>query len=236
MKNFINLFFIYIIILALLLFPEFVYAQVVQSNCVITKVGPNAPAPNLPPGCTSNTNNGGGVPTGDQAALLNQIKDFVNQGKITFEQSNDREGMTNGSGKVLRDDGSMIAIDIQILRFYVYMVNQGYSLTVSSMVGHHDKYSSSGYVSRHWDGFAADIDYVNGQSVDSPSSKSTILSFMKTINGLIGGDLAPSQLLCAGNGYIDPEVDSLSMDKGVLAPGFTTKYVGNHTNHVHVGY
>lgn len=218
----------------LLAFPLMVLAQTAISNCVITKIGPNAPAPKLPPGCT--TSGGGDIPTGDRAILLGQVKDFVNQGKITFEQSNDREGMTNGTGQVLRDDGSLITIDAQVLRFYVYVVNQGYSITVSSMVGHHSKYSSSGFISRHWDGFAADIDYVNSQAVDDSSSKSTILNFMKTANGLIGGNLAPSQLLCAGAGYIDPEVDSFSMDKGVLAPGFTTRYVGNHTNHIHVGY
>lgn len=212
-------------------------SKTAKSNCIITKVG-TPPQANLfkPPASCGVSKNGGSIPGSDQAALLGQIKGFVDQGKIRFEQSNDLKGMTDGSGQVLRDDGTLIAISTQVLRFYVYMVGQGYTFSVSSMVGHHDKYSSSGYVSRHWDGFALDIDYINGQSIDDSGTREVTVKFMKTLNSLIDKDLAPSQLLCAGNGSIDPGVDALSMDKGKVFAGFTTMYVGDHTNHVHVGY
>lgn len=220
-----------------LVFPIIIFAQTAQSNCVITKIGnPGDLKPVLPPGCESPSQGGGGIPSADRQALLTKIKQYVDGGKIIFDQSNDFEGMTNGSGQVLRDDGSMIDIDTQVMRFYVYMANQGYTFRVSSMVGHHDKYSSSGFVSRHWDGHAIDIDLLNGQGMDDPAAKDATIKFMQTIHGLRGGDLVPSQVLCAGNGYVDPEVDNLSMDKGEIFPGFTTQYVGNHINHVHVGY
>jgi hypothetical protein len=44
------------------------------------------------------------------------------------------------------------------------------------------------------------------------------------------------ELLCAGNGRNDPTVDALSMKGGQVMPGFTSKYVGDHTNHIHVPY
>lgn len=235
MKNLFKNLFIFSILAIILFIPAFAFAQTAVSNCVVTKIGDAIGAPHLPATCPKSAP-GGGIPGTDQAELLKQIKTFVDEGKISFEQSNDREGMTNGTGQVLRDDGTMITIDTQVLRFYVYIVGQGYTISVSSMVGHHDKYSSSGYISRHWDGYAIDIDGINGQDVINPAAHDVTIKFMQMLNGLVGQDIVPSQLLCAGNGSVNPEVDSLSMDKGQKAAGFTTKYVGDHTNHVHVGY
>lgn len=207
--------------------------QLVKSNCIITKVGETGDRkPTLPPGCETP----GGVPNADRAALLAKIKQYVDEGKIAFMQSNDLTGMTNGSGQVLRDDGTMIDIDTQVMRFYVYMVDQEFTFSISSMVGHHDKFSSSGKVSRHWDGHAIDVAIINGLAVNNPAAKDATIKFMQTVNGLRGGDLVPSQLLGAGNKYVDPDVDNLSMNGGEIDEGFTTREVGDHIDHVHVGY
>jgi len=212
------------------------------SNCVWTKVGDTDPAvPILPPSCFDSGNGDGGtngpIPTADRVALLSQVKQLVISRKIVFDaHDNDKTGMITGSGIVRRKDGAMITIDSQVLRLYVYLANQGFTFSVCSMIGGHDKYSNSGNVSRHWEGHAFDVCTINGKNVNSTSSTQQVISMMKALNGLIGGDLAPSQSLCAGAGRKDPQVDALSMDKHVISPGFTGKYVGDHIDHIHIGY
>jgi len=212
-----------------------------SSNCVWAKVGsPNTAFPILPPSCSASGNGSvgtnGPIPTADRITLLNQVKQLVLDRRIKFTHDNDRIGLENGSGIVRRKDGAMITIDSQVLRLYVYFVQQGYNFTVCSMIGTHDKYSKSGNVSRHWEGHAFDVCIVNGKNVNSTSSTQQVVLMMKTMNNLIGGDLVPHQSLCAGAGRKDPQVDALSMNKSVIAPGFTGKYVGDHTDHIHIGY
>lgn len=208
-----------------------VFGQESATACFTTDIGTPLASPVYPPGCSQ-----GGIPDSNRTTLLARIKEAVEAGKIKFAQSNDRTGMTNGTGQVRRSDGSVITIDTQLLRFYVYMVDQGYTFEVSSMIGTHSKFSSSGNISRHWDGHAADISIINNAVVNQTSAKDPVVKFMTTLNGLVGKDIVPRQVLCSGAGRIDSSVDQLSMDKGEISPGFTAKYVGNHIDHVHVGY
>ena len=143
--------------------------------------------------------------------------------------------MTNGTGNVKRMDGQMVTIDTKLLQIFVYLVNQGYTFTISSMVGTHSKFSSSGTISRHWDGFGADISVINGAVINQTSAKPEVLKMMKTFNSLIGKELAPRQVICQGAGRLDPEVDAFSMNGSKLAPGFSANIPG-HTNHIHIGY
>lgn len=214
-----------LILLLILAFPAIGFAQTFQSNCIVTKVGNPLSALILPPECTA-----GEIPSADRATLLNQINNFVSQGKITFAHANDRAGMTNGTGQVRRKDGAIVNIDTQVLRSYVYMVNKGFSFTVSSMIGTHAKLSSSGNVSRHWEGHAYDVSVINGRDIDSgrASAKPATVDFMKTLAAM-PSDLSPRQIICSGNGIIDPEI--LALEKGV-----GNKVIPGHTNHVHVGY
>jgi len=212
--------------------PVFLYAQQTATGCFTTEMGNAQGTPVMPPDC----GNTGGTPSADRAALLAQLKTLIESGKITFVHDNDKLGMTNGTGQVKRMDGVMITIDTKLMQFYVYMVNQGFTFQVESMIGTHSQTSSTGGQSAHWTGHAADISIINGAVVNQTSARATVLKFVKTVNGLIGKDIAPAQLLSAGAGSIDPEIDALSMNKHQISPGFTTKYVGDHTNHVHVGY
>ncbi len=81
-----------------------------------------------------------------------------------------------------------------------------------------------------------DIDKVDGASIASPSARSSTIRLMRLLNRQVGTRLAPYELLCAGNGRNDPTVDALSMKGGQVMPGFTSKYVGDHTNHIHIAY
>lgn len=238
MKKHIKFYLIFIASLAVLFIPIVVFAQSAKSNCVITKVGDTGDQkPNLPPECQTG---GGGVPNADRAALLAKVKQYIDEGKLSFGASNDLEGLTNGTGQILRMDGTVVDVDTQVLRSYVYLVDQGFSFYVSCLVCSHNKYSSSGNVSRHWDGHASDIGTINGLDVINPAAKEVTIKFMQSLNTLAdqGSDLTPDQVLCNGNGRVDPEVDGLSMNDGRLWPGFTLQYVnaGDHQDHVHVGY
>ena len=233
------LFFISIVVSAQAIFlitPNLI-AVFAQSTTTCAKVEVGTPPENevLDPRCSTGT---GEVPSADRVALLAKIKQYEAEKKLTFSHDNDRTGMTNGTGVVRRKDGANVTIDTQVLRFYVYMVEQGFTFNVSSMIGTHAKLSASGNVSRHWDGFGIDINVINGQDINNQpaTAKPETIKFMKVLNDLIGGDLVPRQVICAGNGRNDPEVDALSMNKSVVFPGFSAKYVGDHTDHVHVGY
>lgn len=232
-------YFIFAALLFFLIFPVLIFAQTATSNCVITKVGdPGDQKPVLPPGCQ--TTGGGGIPSADRAALLAKIKQYIDEGKIQFGASNDLEGMTNGTGQILRMDGTLVDVDTQVLRSYVYLIDQGFTFYAGCVVCGHKKISSSGNVSRHWDGYATDIGTINGLDVKNPAAKDVTIKFMQSLNALAdqGSDLTPSQVLCNGNGRVDPEVDGLSMSGGKRWPGFTLQYVNpdDHQDHVHVGY
>lgn len=229
-----SLFFISVFLQSLIspLIP-YVFADETKSACITTNVGNPKNSPQIPPECQ--TSGSGAIPTKERSALLASIKQAVDAKKITFAQQNDREGMTNGTGKVKRMDGQMVEIDTKLLQIYVYLVNQGYTFTISSMVGTHNKFSSSGNVSRHWDGFGADFSIINGAVVNQTSAKSEVIKMMKTFNALIGKELAPRQVICQGAGRLDPEVDAFSMNGAKLAPGFSRNIPG-HTDHIHIGY
>lgn len=233
MQGKIKLFLIPFFLLALFAIPFVVFGQTATSNCVVTKVGNASGEPQLPPECVS-----GGIPDADRAALLTKIKQYINEGKIQFGAPNDSEGMTNGTGQILRMDGSVVEISTQILRSHVYLVEKGFTFYVSCLVCSHNQYSSSGNVSRHWDGFGSDVAIINGINVINPDAKEATLGFLRALNELEGSDLAPDQVLINGNGRVDPDLDALSMNDGRLWPGFTTQYVNttDHQDHVHIGY
>ncbi|MBA3723978.1 MAG: hypothetical protein H0W89_03750 [Candidatus Levybacteria bacterium] len=219
---------LFIAALSLLVLPYTNYSPgFAVVGCHLTKIGPYAPKDVVyPPGCQN-----GALPSADRVALLAQIKIFVDQGKIVFAKENDKLGMTNGSGVVKRGDGVDITIDTQVMRSFVTLANKGFTFTVSSMIGSHSKnVSGSGNVSRHWDGHAFDISVINGQDIDTggAAAKPVTMDFMKYLNSLTGSDLEPKQIICSGNGRVDPEV--LALQKGV------SSVVAGHENHVHVGY
>ncbi len=59
---------------------------------------------------------------------------------------------------------------------------------------------------------------------------------MKALNATVGTGLAPYELFCQGNGRYDAAVDVLSMKYGRVSPYFTSRYISDHEDHVHVAY
>jgi len=170
-------------------------------------------------------------PSANRSELLRKIGAFMQTKKIAFYHSDDRDGMARGTGVVRRSDGADIAIDTQVLRAYVALVEKGFVFNVSSMVGGHTRsVSDTSRVSRHWDGHAFDVNVINGMDIDTggEAAKPDTVEFMRALNALLGTDLAPRQVICSGNGRVDPDV--LKLQIGV------SSVVAGHMNHVHVGY
>ena len=171
------------------------------------------------------------APSANRRDLLRRLGGLVQAKRIAFLQSNDRAGLAGGTGVVRRSDGADVPVDTQVLRMLVALADQGFTFHVSSVIGGHTKnVSGSGNVSRHWDGHAADFNVINGVDIDTggAAAKPHTVRFMQALNALRGTDLAPRQVICSGNGRVDPDV--LRLQIGVSG------VVSGHTNHVHVGY
>lgn len=117
-----------------------------------------------------------------------------------------------------------------VLQLLLALANAGFEVNVSSTIRDHPPSINS--TSRHLDGMAVDI-----------GNDAIFLDAMKWMtSNLLDTSIAPSQILCAGadniygDGVVVPAIDNLSVDDGKIFPGFTSTYVGDHTNHIHVGY
>lgn len=171
------------------------------------------------------------APSANRRELLRRLGGLVQAKRIAFLPSNDRAGLAGGTGVVRRSDGADVPVDTQVLRMLVALADQGFTFHVSSVIGGHTKnVSGSGNVSRHWDGHAADVNVINGVDIDTggAAAKPHTVRFMQALNALRGTDLAPRQVICSGNGRVDPDVLRLQIGVSGVVPG--------HTNHVHVGY
>ncbi len=171
------------------------------------------------------------APSANRRDLLRRLGGLVQAKRIAFLQSNDRAGLAGGTGVVRRSDGADVPVDTQVLRMLVALADRGFTFHVSSVIGGHTKnVSGSGNVSRHWEGHAADFNVINGVDIDTggAAAKPHTVRFMQALNALRGTDLAPRQVICSGNGRVDPDV--LRLQIGVSG------VVSGHTNHVHVGY
>lgn len=192
---------------------------------------------------TATTSPGQVPPSGTAVVLCSQVAQLAQQGKISFAHANDRTGMSVGF--IIRDPGTPgagehVPIDPQNCRLMIYLANHVSSFRVSSVVGIHSQCVGGGFApcsgneSRHWTGHAFDIDLIEGRLVSSPSAKQPTIKLMNSMVSLIGGDLVPDQVICEGNGTRDPAVEKFEINNHVLAPGFYK--VGDHENHVHIGY
>jgi len=109
-------------------------------------------------------------------------------------------------------------IDVRIMRLLLYLARSGFDLTVTSLKCGHGVYTSSGNVSAHSVGSAVDIAQINGLPVLGNQGTGSITeTLIKQILELQGA-MTPDQVISL-------------MDLG--GPTFV---MGDHADHVHVGY
>ena len=212
--------------------------RVTYARDILNRLGSRTGSNNGQPGSGNNQQSNSqcdSLPAGSSNQLRDQVKTLVNQGKISFQFANDRAAVN--TGYAVRTDGAQITINNNIWKVMVYLAGQGFSFKIMSMLGTHSQYSSSGNVSRHWVGAAIDIQTINGASLASGSqaAENNVLKMMSAFRDLPSGQW-PDEVIAQGVGsrYV-AAIDNLGINDGRSAPGFGSA-VGDHMDHIHVGY
>jgi transglycosylase-like protein with SLT domain len=117
-----------------------------------------------------------------------------------------------------RNDIATHQIDRRVLAMLEYLVAKGYRLTITSLKCGHSFLTSSGNVSAHSYGDAADIAAVNGIPIAGHQGPGTITESVIKDLMLLQGTMRPSQIISLMN----------------LGP--PTFVLPDHWNHIHVGY
>jgi hypothetical protein len=117
-----------------------------------------------------------------------------------------------------REDIQSGQIDRRTLAVMEYLVAKGYRLTVTSLKCGHSYLTSSGNVSAHSYGSAVDIASVNGIPILGHQGPGSITEAVIKDLMMLQGTMRPSQIISL-------------MDMG--APTFA---MGDHADHIHVGY
>ncbi len=109
-------------------------------------------------------------------------------------------------------------IDVRIMRLLLYLARSGFDLTVTSLKCGHGVYTSSGNVSAHSVGSAVDIAQINGLPVLGNQGTGSITETL--INQILElqGAMTPDQVI------------------SLMEMGGPTFAMGDHADHVHVGY
>jgi len=109
-------------------------------------------------------------------------------------------------------------IDVRIMRLLLYLARSGFDLTVTSLKCGHGVYTSSGNISAHSVGSAVDIAQINGLPVLGNQGTGSITeTLIKQILELQGA-MTPDQVI------------------SLMEMGGPTLSMGDHADHVHVGY
>ena len=109
-------------------------------------------------------------------------------------------------------------IDVRIMRLLLYLARSGFDLTVTSLKCGHGVYTSSGNISAHSVGSAVDIAQINGLPVLGNQGTGSITeTLIKQILELQGA-MTPDQVI------------------SLMEMGGPTFVMGDHADHVHVGY
>jgi len=109
-------------------------------------------------------------------------------------------------------------IDVRVMRLLLYLARSGFDLTVTSLKCGHGVYTSSGNVSAHSVGSAVDIAQINGLPVLGNQGQGSITETL--INQILElqGAMTPDQVI------------------SLMEMGGPTFAMGDHADHVHVGY
>ncbi|HYH62802.1 MAG TPA: lytic murein transglycosylase [Solirubrobacterales bacterium] len=109
-------------------------------------------------------------------------------------------------------------IDVRIMRLLLYLARSGFDLTVTSLKCGHGVYTSSGNVSAHSVGSAVDIAQINGLPVLGNQGTGSITETLIEQILELQGAMAPDQVI------------------SLMEMGGPTFAMGDHADHVHVGY
>lgn len=180
-------------------------------------------------------------PTGSAQQLLNLLGKTPGWRDDRSGQEADQIRSIAQGIQVTNRGGQKVWIDGRVIRVLLWLIeDNGYGVGTFAMCSDHSYHTSEGRVSAHPAGRAVDID-----SMDSGGSGWAYIgqSDSRNYGNVIGmmnllraapGDLLPKQLICGGYGGIrNAEITALSLPSGDY---YDSKTLGEHTNHIHVGY
>jgi hypothetical protein len=117
-----------------------------------------------------------------------------------------------------RDDIRTGQIDRRVLATLEYLAESGLNPTVSCLKSGHSELTTSGNVSEHWSGNAVDISAINGIPILGHQDPGGVADQTVRRLMLLQGTMQPHQII------------------SLLDYGANTLAMGDHANHVHVGF
>jgi len=187
---------------------------------------------------------------GDQAPLsasgqeaITKLQGYINSGRLVVMFDNDKKGIMDGTGVVVRKDGQNIQLFDRLLICIAYLLDStassGTKIQTNSWVGDHHRESSG---QGHWNGRGVDIGYLDGINLKDSRAKETTIAILKLLNNMkpdaSGTSMIPPRIICYGNGELDPDVYKyvrLFKDTGLNA-NYTKDEKAQHQDHIHIGY
>jgi hypothetical protein len=170
-------------------------------------------------------------PAGGAAANAKRLLELHAQGKYHADNPADLHDIKAAAdGRAVRSpSGAYLHLDDRVLRVLVHLIEQGHTIGTSAICSDHHDDGPHG----HAGGRAVDISSVDGHSIALASSRAQVLAVDKALHA--AGPLKPRQLISGGCGNArDFEISGLSI------PGadsfYSSAVMGDHCNHIHVGY
>jgi hypothetical protein len=117
-----------------------------------------------------------------------------------------------------RDDIKTGQIDRRVLVVLAYLAESGLEPTVSCLKSGHSEMTSSGNVSEHWSGNAVDISAINGVPINGHQGPGDVAEQTVKRLMMLQGTIEPHQII------------------SLLDFGRNTMAMGDHADHVHVGF
>ncbi len=150
----------------------------------------------------------------DQSANVGQVL-LMSKGQLIQRVLNDPKIELYSCGA---EDIKTGQIDRRVLSMLSYLSARGFRLTITSLKCGHSVYTTSGNVSAHSTGDAVDIAQVNGLPILGNQGQGSITEAV--INDLLKlqGSMTPSQII------------------SLMEMGGPTFAMGDHADHIHVGY
>lgn len=200
----------------------------------------------VPKAADRNSGTGGGTSTpqndpkitGRDIDLANQlIADYSNR-SWRDENGRGRAQLTKiAMGQKLYNPftGTPVIQDPRTMKVVLWLISQGYDIGTYAWTEDHDGTNDGSSGRGHVNGYAVDIESINGHHIaeNSTTCAELTLQVAKLLNGL-QGELAPAQLICGGYGnQRDFAISAMTIPNTGF---YGDKTMAEHTNHIHVGY
>ena len=171
------------------------------------------------------------APAGNAAAAARQLLALQAQGKYHADNPGDLADIqATAAGKpVHSQSGQLVHVDARVFEVLIHLIGLGHTIGTFAICSDHHFDSPTG----HSGGKAVDISSIDGQSVASSSSRAKVLLIDQALHQ--AGPLTPRQLITGGCGNVrDTQISAMSIPAADSFYGAAC--MGEHCNHIHVGY